>query len=154
MFGRKKNTVSGTVDTLIGKSAVVKGDMEFSGGLHLDGRIVGNVCAAAPATGKASSSSTTTLWISEDGSIDGNVDVPSLVLNGIVRGDIRASSRVVIGAKAKVFGNVHYGVIEMTQGGEVNGKLIPSHVGTLNAVPSSPAQESTLVNFDGRKSGT
>ena len=94
------------------------------------------------------------MWISEDGSVDGNVDVPSLVLNGIVRGDIRAASRVVIGAKAKVFGNVHYGVIEMTQGGEVNGKLIPSHAGTLNAVPSSPAQESTLVNFDGRKSGT
>ena len=29
------------IDTLIGKAARVHGDVEFEGGLHLDGRIVG-----------------------------------------------------------------------------------------------------------------
>jgi cytoskeletal protein CcmA (bactofilin family) len=66
-----------------------------------------------------------TLSVSETGAIDGNVDVPTVVLNGSVRGDILARDRVVLGATAKVHGNVHYGVIEMTLGAEIKGKLVP-----------------------------
>jgi cytoskeletal protein CcmA (bactofilin family) len=44
-------------------------------------------------------------------------------LNGSVRGDILARERVVLGATAKVQGNVYYGVIEMTLGAQIMGKL-------------------------------
>ena len=43
-----------------------------------------------------------------------------MVLNGTVRGDIRARERVVLGATARVQGNVHYGVIEMTLGAQIS----------------------------------
>jgi cytoskeletal protein CcmA (bactofilin family) len=45
------------------------------------------------------------------------------MLSGTVRGDIVARERVVLGATAKVQGNVYYGVIEMTLGAQIMGKL-------------------------------
>jgi cytoskeletal protein CcmA (bactofilin family) len=117
MFGRDTSSAP-RVDTLIAKNTRIHGDLEFAGGLHLDGHVQGNVRAEAGASGA-------TLSVSEHGSVEGSVDVPSVVLNGTVKGDIRARERVVLGARARVHGNVHYGVIEMAMGAEVCGKLVP-----------------------------
>jgi len=113
MFNR--DSKQARIDTLIGKSARVQGDLEFAGGLHLDGSIAGNV-RAEPAAGSS-------LSVSETGSIEGAVEVPSVMLNGSVRGDIIARERVVLGSTARVQGNVYYGVIEMTLGAQIMGKL-------------------------------
>jgi cytoskeletal protein CcmA (bactofilin family) len=64
------------------------------------------------------------LSISERGCIEGSVVVPHVVLNGTVKGDVRATQRVELGPKARVIGNVQYKLIEMSIGAEVNGKLI------------------------------
>jgi len=103
------------IDTLIGKASRVHGNLEFAGGLHLDGSIAGNV-RAEPSEGSS-------LSISETGSIEGNVEARNVMLNGSVRGDILAHERVVLGATARVQGNVYYGVIEMTLGAQIMGKL-------------------------------
>jgi cytoskeletal protein CcmA (bactofilin family) len=121
MFGRDSKA-NGRIDTLVGKTAKVQGDVEFTGGLHLDGRVAGNV--------RAEGDPTATLSVSETGSIEGSVEVPTVMLNGAVRGDIVARQRVVLGATARVQGNVHYGVIEMTLGAEIKGKLVPLPNGT------------------------
>jgi cytoskeletal protein CcmA (bactofilin family) len=118
MFNRSEKQ-SARIDTLIGRTASVQGDIEFSGGLHIDGRVTGNV-RAVPG-GKA------TLSISEHGVIEGSVEAPQVVLNGSVNGDIIAAERVVLGAKARVRGNVSYGVIEMALGAEITGRLIPGN---------------------------
>jgi cytoskeletal protein CcmA (bactofilin family) len=114
MFGRDDKQ---DIDTLIGKTSRIQGDVVFEGGLHLDGSVAGNVRAAG---GPES-----TLSVSEHGSIEGSVEVPNVVLNGLVKGDIVASGRVVLGAGARVQGNVRYGVIEITLGAEIQGKLAP-----------------------------
>lgn len=158
MFGRKKSSISGRIDTLIARSARLQGDVEFSGGLHLEGHVIGNVRTQA---GEAA-----TLWVSEQGCVEGAVDVPNVVLNGTVKGDVHASDRVVIGATARITGNVHYGTIEMALGAQVAGKLIPmnSQAGSAPASRSAepagrpmaaelpPAAVDAL--FDARKSGT
>jgi cytoskeletal protein CcmA (bactofilin family) len=113
MFSRDKQQAR--IDTLIGKASRVHGDMEFAGGLHLDGTIEGNL-RADPVEGSS-------LSVSETGSIDGNVEAGSVMLNGAVRGDIIARGRVVLGATARVQGNVYYGVIEMTLGAQIIGKV-------------------------------
>jgi cytoskeletal protein CcmA (bactofilin family) len=104
------------IDTLIGKSARVSGDVDFRGGLHLDGRIAGHV--------RSDDSAGTTLSVSESGAIEGTVQVPNVMLLGTVRGDIHARERVVLGATARVEGNVYYGIIEMTLGAQIIGKLV------------------------------
>jgi cytoskeletal protein CcmA (bactofilin family) len=115
MFKRRDNQAQ--VETLIGKSVSVRGDIEFSGGLHIDGRVTGNVHAVPGATAALS--------ISEHGVVDGSVSAANVVLNGRVHGDIRASGQVFLGAQARVQGNVHYGIIEMALGAEISGKLVP-----------------------------
>ena len=123
MFNREKNTAR--VDTLIGRSARIQGDVEFSGGLHIDGRVTGNV-RVVPGGGASVS-------VSEHGVIEGSVEAPQVVLNGTVDGDIVASERVVLGAKARVRGNVSYGVIEMALGAEITGRLIPANAAAVQA---------------------
>jgi cytoskeletal protein CcmA (bactofilin family) len=113
MFSRESKQVR--IDTLIGKAARVSGDVEFAGGLHLDGTIVGNV--------RSDPALTSSLSVSAGASIQGNVEVPNVRLDGIVKGDIRAPGRVVLGATARVEGNLWYGVIEMTLGAQIMGKL-------------------------------
>ena len=114
MFSRDSKP---NIDTLIGKAARVHGDVEFEGGLHLDGRVAGNVRAVG---GQGS-----TLSVSENAAIEGSVEADDVTLNGSVRGDIYCSGRLVLGPRARVFGNVRYGVIEMTLGAEIKGKLMP-----------------------------
>jgi len=114
MFTRDSN--QSRIDTLIGKTARVHGDLDFQGGLHLDGRVVGAV--------RADEGSASTLSVSESGSIEGAVQVPTVILNGTVVGDIHARERIVLGATARVEGDVHYGIIEMTLGAQIKGKLV------------------------------
>jgi cytoskeletal protein CcmA (bactofilin family) len=116
MFGRRKQT-STRIDTLLGKSATLNGDLEFAGGLHLDGRVNGNVRSSAEDGGALS--------VSESGFIEGTVEVTNIVMNGTVNGDMHAREQLVLGGKARVNGNVHYGVIEMAPGAVITGKLIP-----------------------------
>jgi cytoskeletal protein CcmA (bactofilin family) len=123
MFNRDKSTAH--VDTLIGRSARIQGDVEFSGGLHIDGQVTGNV-RVLPGGGASVS-------VSEHGVIEGSVEAPQVVLNGTVNGDIVASERVVLGAKARVRGNVSYGVIEMALGAEITGRLIPAAAAAAQA---------------------
>jgi cytoskeletal protein CcmA (bactofilin family) len=117
------------IDTLIGKAAHVHGDIEFAGGLHLDGSIVGNV--------RSDRTPVSTLSVSEGGSIEGSVDVPNVRLDGTVKGDIRAPGRVILGATARVEGNLYYGVIEMTLGAQIMGKLTQVPPEAAVEVPAS-----------------
>jgi cytoskeletal protein CcmA (bactofilin family) len=128
MFRRSKQTAA-RIDTLIGRTASVQGDIEFSGGLHIDGRVNGSV--------RATEGAAAALSVSEHGLVEGSVAAPQVVLNGSVNGDIVAAERVVLGAKARVRGNVHYGVIEMALGAEINGKLVPRS-GTTPAPGPAP----------------
>ncbi len=104
------------VDTLIGRQTEILGDVRFTGGLHVDGKIKGKVIASAD---KASA-----LSVSENGMVEGDVRVPNVVLNGTVIGDVHASQKIAIAAKARVTGNVYYRIIEMESGAQVNGQLV------------------------------
>jgi cytoskeletal protein CcmA (bactofilin family) len=115
MFGKTQRKQS-DIRTLIGNGTRVVGDIDFEGGLHLDGQIQGNVVARKGMDA--------VLSVSPDGVVEGNVQVPEVVLNGTVKGDVIATERVELGPTARVVGNVVYRLIEMAIGAEVNGNLI------------------------------
>jgi cytoskeletal protein CcmA (bactofilin family) len=115
MFKQKSNNKV-RIDTLISAKTRINGDVEFAGGFHLDGYINGNV--------KCVNAGDDTLSVSEEGCIEGSVNVPNIVLNGVVKGDIEAGDRVELGPKARVLGSVHYLTIETAVGAQINGKLI------------------------------
>ena len=116
MFKRKRRRLP-RIHTLIGAQTRIDGDVEFgAGGLHLDGRINGNVIGDPELSA--------TLVVSEQGCIDGSVKVANVILNGIVKGDIEVAKRVELGPKARVLGSVAYETIETAVGARINGQLI------------------------------
>jgi len=122
-----------TIDTLIGQNAVFKGDLEFTGGLRVDGHIKGNVIAK--------DESNSTVVVSESGEVEGNITVPHVVVNGTINGNIKSGGRVELQAKAKINGDVHYKAVEMELGASINGNLVcePSGGGTSAAAGASGA---------------
>jgi cytoskeletal protein CcmA (bactofilin family) len=114
-----KNTAEkpcNTIDTLIGLKTEIKGDITFSGGLRVDGKIRGNI------TAKGDTNST--LVLSENAQIIGNVTVPHVISNGSIKGNVRASERMELQPKAEITGDVYYKVIEMALGAIINGSLV------------------------------
>lgn len=116
MFGKGKTSSGSRIETVIGRQTRLEGDIHFSGGLHVDGTVKGNILAE-PGTDAV-------LTVSEDGRIEGDVQVPNLVLNGAVEGEVHATERVELASHAKVTGNLYYNLIEMAMGAEVNGNLV------------------------------
>ncbi len=116
MFGKRKKIKASKIDSLIGRQTEIFGDLRFSGWLHVDGTVKGNVVA--------DDDSSSVLTLSEHGTIEGEVRVPNVVLNGVVIGDVHANAQIELAANAQITGNVYYQLIEMAMGAEVNGNLV------------------------------
>lgn len=104
------------IDSLIGVGTRVNGDIHFTGGLRVDGEVTGSVIAD-PA--KAS-----TLVLSEQARVHGEISVTHLVVNGMVTGPVQASEYLELQSKAKVTGDVRYKTLEIQLGAIVEGKLV------------------------------
>ena len=111
----KRERVVASISTLIAEGTTISGDVRFDGGMHLDGRIEGTVAAQAPGA---------VLTLSEKGRIHGEVRVFSAVINGTIEGDLHVAERLELGAGARIAGNVHYKVLEMAAGAQVNGRMV------------------------------
>ena len=117
MFKNKSTQRDGfAIDTLIGPEVVIRGDLEFSGGLYVEGRILGKVVAAE---GKPAS-----LLLAEQGTVEGEIRAPVVIINGTLVGDVHAGERIELAQKARVEGNVHYSGVEMSAGAQLTGRLV------------------------------
>jgi len=116
MWGRGNKRRTANIETLIGSGTEVFGDVKFKGGLHIQGAIRGNVIAENDGRSMVS--------LDQNGTIEGEVRVPYVVVNGVVIGDVHGVEHVQLSSKARVTGNVYYNLIEMAIGAEVNGKLV------------------------------
>lgn len=116
MFFKKSTRVQNSIDTLIGVDTRIEGDIHFSGGLRVDGAVVGNVSEP--------NSSPSTLILSEHGRIDGAVNASKMIINGKVNGPVRASQFIELQSKARVIGDVYYKSLELHTGAVIEGKLV------------------------------
>jgi len=117
MFGRnKKSKLHNHIDTLIGIKTHINGDINFTGGLRIDGHVNGNITATEKEQ--------CTLVLSDEGSVEGEIQVDHVIINGTVSGPIHAKEYLELQAQAKVFGDVHYGTMEIHLGASVEGKMI------------------------------
>ena len=117
-MARAKRFKAPRVATVVGEGTTINGDLSFVAGLHLDGTIKGNVSGVAD--------SLSTLTVSDKGTVEGDVRVENLILNGTIIGDVYANARVELATRARVTGTVHYRLLEMAMGAEVNGQLVHS----------------------------
>ncbi|OUD13334.1 bactofilin family protein [Thioflexithrix psekupsensis] len=133
MWGRNTKEKKTTINSLIAKETEVNGNIYFEGGLHVDGRIKGNVL------GKEGCQCILTLSV--DGCIEGNVRTDNAILNGQIVGDVYVMEHLELAVNARIKGNVYYNLIEMAMGAEVNGSLVhysaEKHRGQLPTAASS-----------------
>ena len=104
------------IDSLIGATTRIEGNVIFSGGLRVDGHVKGSIITEE---GKAG-----TLVISEQARVEGEIRVPHVVINGAVCGPVNSAEYVELQTKANVTGDVYYNTLEMQLGAVVQGRLV------------------------------
>jgi cytoskeletal protein CcmA (bactofilin family) len=116
MLNRKRNERNHTnhETSLIARGTVLRGDLRFSGALHLDGRIEGTVL------GEGDDAMFT---LSEHGQVHGEIRVPQAVINGHVTGDVYVGVRLELAPQARIDGDLRYHTMEMAAGAQVNGRI-------------------------------
>lgn len=125
MFGSKEGTVrmGNSSTTLIAKGTEVIGELHFSGNLEIEGVVKGNIVAADGVE-------TAIVRVQPSGEVYGDIVSPTVVINSTVKGNIYSSKRVELVEQAVVTGDVHYQIIEMIKGSQVNGSLLYSPAAT------------------------
>ncbi|CAE6858978.1 hypothetical protein R75461_07881 [Paraburkholderia nemoris] len=134
MFSRKKTTAGihqKTLTTLIAQDMHIRGDVEFSGGLRLDGQVHGNVTSQA--------GSQSLLVLSERCSITGNVHGYDVIVNGTIVGDLIADHFVELQPNARVSGNICYQQLRMDCGASVEGRLMKREAAQVDVAHDSAA---------------
>lgn len=129
MFFKKSIQIDSHIDTLVGHETHIHGDMQFAGGLRVDGAIIGNVIE--------NREHPSTLIISENGSVTGAVEASKVVLNGTIRGPVKSAVFIELQNKARIIGDLYYKSLEMHTGAVIEGKLI--YLGEQADVPPTDA---------------
>ena len=115
---RKASKPQNRIDSLVGATTRIEGNVFFSGGLRVDGAVRGSVSALPDQPG--------TLVVSGNARIDGEVQVAHLVVNGTIIGAVHASETLELQSGSRVKGDVHYKSMEMHQGAIIEGRLVHS----------------------------
>ena len=116
MFRKQASKPQNRIDSLIGVGTKIEGSISFSGGLRVDGEIIGNVTAVADQP--------STLVLSEEARIEGEIRVSHLVVNGEISGQVYAGEFLELQSRSRVKGDVHYNTLEMHLGAIVEGRLV------------------------------
>jgi len=134
------------IDTLIGRGCRIQGEIVFRGGLWVDGHIIGNLRAEPQGAGY--------LIVPPQGRIEGDVCARHIVVSGEVVGNLHASDRVELLARARIIGNVSYGGMTMQAGCSVIGRLlqvdesnIPDERASLSAAPRARGYNLKLLIY-------
>jgi len=115
MWSNKKK-VNKNISSLIGRETKIIGDIDFTGGLLIEGKIIGNITAH--------DDEMATITINHKGYVQGEIQIPNIVINGTVEGSVYANNHIELAKNARIHGNVYYNLIEMAMGSEVNGNLV------------------------------
>ena len=112
---RRESKPQNRIDSLIGATTRIDGNLYFGGGLRIDGAVRGNVCALPDQPG--------TLVLSEHGRIEGEVRAEHIVINGTVNGPVFSGETLELQAGCRVKGDVHYKSVEVVRGAVVEGRM-------------------------------
>lgn len=133
MFGKKqkKDRIEiAKLSSLIADNLQVVGDVLFSGGLRVDGKVEGNILGQA---GEKS-----LIVLSEKGCVVGRVRAYDAVINGTISGGLEVEHFLELQAGARVSGNITYSQLQMECGATVEGQLMKVAPVASLAAPTTP----------------
>lgn len=113
------------IETLIGQGCRIEGNVVFQGGLRVDGHIIGDVRAESQGAGY--------VIVPPQGRIEGDVQAAHIVVSGQIVGNLHASDRVELLARARIVGDIVYVAMTMQAGCSVSGKLLQANESNIPA---------------------
>ena len=116
MLGNSRKKKTAKIDSLIGENTEITGDVQFTGRLHIDGMVKGNIFAEA--------GSNSVLSLSDQGRIEGEIHVPHNIIDGTVNGNVYSSEHIELEARSRITGDVYYNLLEISGGAQVSGRLV------------------------------
>ncbi len=107
------------LSTLVAEGVEITGDLVFTNGMRIDGRVKGDVAGRT-----ADSKSPSLLVLSGKGHIEGSIRCGDAVINGTVIGDLDVEHRLELQSDARVTGTIRYRQLQMDVGATVQGHLL------------------------------
>jgi len=132
MFGESKRQPfikAAQLSTLIAEGVEINGDVAFTGGMRIDGRVRGDVIGR-----RVDAKTASLLVLSAKGHIEGSVRCGDAVINGTVVGDLDVEHRLELQSDAKVTGTIRYRQLQMDVGATVQGHLLRVEASAGNVV--------------------
>ena len=112
LFSKSSSTpppLSEEISAYLGKETLFEGKMTFEGVFRLDGKFEGEIFESG------------TLIVGETATIKGKIGIETIIINGLVEGEIYAKVRVEIHSTGKVHGNLNTPVLTINEGGIFEG---------------------------------
>ena len=118
------------VDAMLNRRLKIAGNVHFSGILHVECTIEGDLI---------SDDESSTLILSDAGHIKGSVKASNVMVNGRIDGNVLVTNKVELYEKSRINGDLHYNLLEMAVGAGVNGKLVHHELSEQIKMPADSA---------------
>lgn len=122
MFKTKARSFEGE-QTIIGNDAHIKGELEASGNIRIDGLVEGHIAVSGD------------LFLGERGKVIGNISAQNVIISGKVAGDIKTQGRIEIMTTGIVQGDVACEALIIDEGGILQGCSVMSEAKRTPPVP-------------------
>jgi cytoskeletal protein CcmA (bactofilin family) len=113
-WNRKKQP---PIRSLIGEGVVLKGSVDFSDGLRVDGEVIGDLMAVRDTS--------SLLVVGAKGRVVGRVQGEHVIIVGEVVGPVMCTGLLELQPTARIQGDIAYQLLEMHPGAVVDGELKP-----------------------------
>lgn len=126
LFKREDDNVSsrpGEVHTLLGKGSEFDGKLTFEGQVRIDGKFTGQIITKD------------TLVIGDGARVNAEIQAGTVIINGTVEGNIRATQHIELHTPARIKGSLETPTLSMDRGVIFEGTLKMENLGKTNVVP-------------------
>ncbi|MDA9093312.1 polymer-forming cytoskeletal protein [Methylophilaceae bacterium] len=113
MIKKKRKFVA--ITTLIDKGIVISGDTTYTGGIRIDGEMIGNL--------RVHGEGDSLLIMGRGSKITGDVEVEKAIINGEINGNIKCHDYLELNTNAVVNGSMEYDILEIHEGSKITGNL-------------------------------
>jgi cytoskeletal protein CcmA (bactofilin family) len=126
---RREGIVS-EISTLLGRGTAFEGKLTFEGTVRVDGKLKGEVF------------SDDVLIIGEGATVEAEIDIGEIIIQGTVIGNIRARRSIEVLAPGRVKGDLHTPSLQIEKGVIFEGRSFMEGL-TVGSAPAKPASPST-----------
>nr|WP_255652988.1 bactofilin BacM [Corallococcus sp. AS-1-12] len=132
MFKREEDFVStrpGEVHTLLGKGSEFEGKLTFEGQVRIDGKFNGQIVTKD------------VLVIGDGARVQAEIQAGTVIINGTVEGNVRATQLIELKQPGRVKGNLETPSLSMDRGVIFEGSLKMENLGKGGGNPPPPGEK-------------